>query len=224
MTWGAVAVAGATVVGGYMAAESASDDRAAASAMSAAQLAFEKEKHQDWKDTYGSIEDNLAEYYNNLTPEYYATQGLEAVQKESEATRMRLKTSLAQRGIEDSGVSLALEQQSDIGLAEQRATVRADAPRKAMEEKRGFLQVGLGQNPGSSLSTTMANQASQASARADASERAAGQGVATAITAVGSALDDYANRPTTPTQTTTSLPSSYVSTTNQNVYDYSGHA
>lgn len=208
------------VAGSLMGASQASNDRKAANKLSAAQMAFEKEKYQDWQDTYGNIEDNLAEYYNNLTPEYYATQGLEAVQKESEASQMRLQSSLAQRGIEDSGVSLALERQSDIGLAEQRATVRADAPRKVAEEKRGFLQVGLGQNPGSSMSNAMADQANQASARADASERAVGQGIASAVKEVGSALDDYSNT----ASTTTSLPSSYVSTTNQNVYDYSGHA
>lgn len=224
MTWGAVAVGGATLIGAGMAANSADAASKRAAAMSKEQLTFEKEKYQNWKDTYGSLEDNLSEYYNSLTPDFYAAQGLEAFQKEQDTALMQIKTSLAQRGIEDSGLALTMERAADQEAAVNRATIRAQAPGLAAAEKRQFLQIGLGQNPGASLSQTMANRASQAQQTADQAQLAAGQAVGTAVSTVGTALSDYLATPGQQPQTTGSLPSSYVSTTNQQTQDYSGYA
>jgi hypothetical protein len=201
MSWGMVAVAGATVVGGVMSSNSASKAGKTASKADKAAMAFEQQKYDDWKATYGGVEDNLSKYYNSLTPDFYEAQGLEAFQKEQNIAMEKVKSSLAQRGIDDSGIAIATEAAMLGQEAEGRAHIRATAPSMAMEEQRGFLQVGLGQNPGSSLSQTLANRAQSANTTAQNANAAAGQAMGTAVTAVGTALGDYLNKPATPTPT-----------------------
>lgn len=195
MTWGNVIVAGGAVVGGAMASDSASSANKAASKSSKRQLAFEKQKYDDWKETYGGIEENLADYYGSLTPEYYEAQGLEAFQKEQQRSMDQVKTTLAQRGIEDSGIALAAEISSLQTGATERARIRATAPSMAAEEQRGFLQVGLGQNPGESYSRSLADKASRDATEAAVASKAAGEAVGTAVTTVGTGLADYFSKP-----------------------------
>lgn len=199
MSWGLVAVAGATTVSAglsYMGAKGASED---ASDASAAQTAFEQEKYDDWKETYGPIQDNLANYYENVTPDYYASVGLEEFETQYKTSMDRLNENLVQRGIDpSSGLAVSLENQAELNAAETRAEIRRDAPVKAAEDKSRFLQIGLGQNPGSSMSTTMAQQSKQASDVANAANVATGQAVQAAIPTVGTAINAYVNRPVTP--------------------------
>jgi len=198
-----VGMAGASIVGGIMSSNSASKDRKAASAASSANLAFEQGRYDDWQEVYGPIQDNLADYYTNLTPEYYETIGLEAFEQERTTAMTRLDESLAQRGIDpSSGISASLHAQSELEGAEGRANIRRDAPRMAAEDKSRFLQIGLGQNPGDSLSRTMGNQAQSAQQRANQSAQAAGQAVGAAVSTAGTALVDYMSTPSTPPAST----------------------
>lgn len=199
MSWGLVAVAGATTVSAglsYMGSKGASED---ASDASAAQTAFEQKKYDDWKETYGPIQDNLANYYQNVTPDYYASVGLEEFEKQYETSLTRLNENLVQRGIDpSSGIAASIESQAELGAAETRAEIRRDAPIKAAEDKRSFLQIGLGQNPGSSMSDTLAQQSQQKADAATAATAATGQAIQAAIPTVGTAINAYVNRPVTP--------------------------
>lgn len=220
MSWGAVAVAGAAVVGSVMASDSAGNATESAEDTAYRQLQFDKQRVEDWKDAYGGIQDNLSEYYNNLTPEYYEVQGLEAFQKEQQAAMENIKSTLAQRGIEDSGIALATEVSSAQSGAVQRATIRAQAPSLAAEEKRGFLQVGLGQDPGESLSRTFAQRSADTAANARAQQQAAGAAAGTAVSSVGTALADYFNTPTADTSVAPKQEPGVSATTQ----DYSGYS
>lgn len=194
----AVIGGGAALLGGYMSSKSAGDASDVSAAASKAQLKFEKQKYSDFKDTYGTIEKNLSQYYNSLTPEFYEARGLETFQKEQQFALESVRTNLAQRGIEDSGIAAATE----IGFAQegavQRSQIRANAPSLAAEEQRGFLQVGLGQNPGDSYSRALADRSASASNTAANANAAAGRAVGSAITTIGTGLSDYINRPATP--------------------------
>lgn len=217
MTWGMTAVASATVISAGGAYLSAEEEGKRADKASKRAIEFEREKLAEWQETYGGLEDNLAAYYNQLTPEFYETQGLEAFQKEQQVAQERIKTSLAQRGIEDSGIALALEHQTAQEGAEARAAIRAEAPLKAAEEQRKFLQVGLGLAPGESYSQALSQQAQQAQRRADIAEQQAGQAIGQAVTTVGKATADYLNQPQAqPQPVATGAP---INTT-----DYSGYA
>lgn len=162
---------------------------------SQAQMAFEQQKYDDWQETYGPIQDNLANYYGSLTPEYYEAQGLEAFQQEQQAAMQSLEQSLAQRGIADSGIAAAAMTQIAQEGAENRATIRAAAPGIVADEQSRFLQMGLGQNPGASMSSALSQRSMQAGQAATAAQQAFGQSMQGAIKTVGTGLADYFRQP-----------------------------
>ena len=133
MSWGMVAVAGATLVGGVMSSNSAKKAGKAAAGASDAQMQFERQKYDYWKSVYGGLQDNLSTYYNSVTPEYYAAVGLESFQKEREVATKRMDQYMAQRGLVGSGIEASLKSQTELNAAETRATIRRDAPRLAAE-------------------------------------------------------------------------------------------
>lgn len=188
MAWISAAVA---VVGAVMSNVGANKDRHAAEAARKDEMAFEQQRYDDWQAVYGSVQDNLSNYYSNLTPEYIETQGLEAVEIERAKALGRLDVDMAQRGITDSGIAGKQLKDIELGTAEQRATVRATAPSLVAEEQSRFLQIGLGQNPDESMSRMLANQAITKENRAGQSSRAAGDAIGSALTEVGTALADY---------------------------------
>ena len=204
MTWGAVAIAGATLGSAYLSSSSASDATGAASDAAEAQLNFERERYADWKDTYGTVENNLSSYFSTLTPEFYAAQGLENFEKEKNVALDRVRENFAQRGITDSGLAAATEVDFATSGAESRAKVRAEAPSVAREEQLRFLQVGLGLSPGSAYSSALSGEASRLSGEASAANLAAGEATSSAVKSVGTALADYFDRPVA--QTTTQAP------------------
>ena len=195
MTWGAVAIAGATVVTGYMSNKSADKATGAAADAAAEQIAFEKERYADWKDTYGTVEGNLSEYFSTLTPEYYEAQGLENFEKEQNVALDRVRENFAQRGITDSGLAASTELSFATTGAEERAKIRAEAPSVAREDQLRFLQVGLGLSPGSAYSSALSGEADRLGKNAAGAQQAAGEATGAAVRSVGTALADYFDRP-----------------------------
>lgn len=185
------ATIGTAVVGGIVSRNAAKRATASAERSEANALAFDQERYDDWKETYGDLESNLADYYGNLTPEYYEAMGLESFQQEYETNMTRMRETLAQRGIVDSGIGASLELQGSLSAAETRAGIRRDSERQVNEDKTSFLQIGLGQNPAQSVSNTLANQAANARNRASSAEVAAGQAVGNAIQVTGTGISDY---------------------------------
>lgn len=200
MSWVATAVAGTALVSGYMSSREAGKASDKAAKGDAEALAFEYEKYDDWNATYGNLQDNLANYYENVTPEYYAAVGVEKFNEEFQIGMQRISENFAQRGIDpDSGITASVTAQSEIDAAETRANIRRDAPRQARKDQRSFLQIGLGQNPGSSLSNALANSANNKANAANSAQNAAGNAWAAAIPAVGNAagaMYDHYNPPT----------------------------
>lgn len=198
MSWGLVAVAGATVASGYMSSRAASKASDALSDAESAQLAFEQERYDDWKETYGSIEDNLSSYYQNVSPDYYASVGLEEFEKQYQTSLKRLDELYLQRGIDSSsGIATSIAAQAELNAAETRAGIRRDSERMATEDKSRFLQIGLGQNPSNSISNTLAQQTQARAQSSQYAQTAAGQAWSQAIPAVGKAIDAYNNRTVT---------------------------
>lgn len=192
MAWGAVIAAGGAIVGSVISSKSAKKDRNKASSLEQQELDFNQQRYDDWTDVYGDLQANLSEYFQGLTPDYYEAIGLESIELEKERALTSLNERLAQRGISDSGLAAAAELQVETGAMEQRSEIRRNAPAMVAEDQLRFLQVGLGQNPADSVASTLANQASRASADARYSERVAGEATGAAVTAVGTALADYA--------------------------------
>ena len=186
-------ITAATAIGGAaLSAKGASDAASDAADARNASLSFDRQRYADWQATYGSLQDNLADYYEGLTPAGYITRNSEALDKEYEAAQTQLRESLAQRGIRpDSGVAVAIDAGLELGRAEKRAEVRATAEEQVNKQKQGFLALGLGANPADTVSAN--NRAVYQNASRDASQAsaAAGQAVGTAVSEVGTALSDY---------------------------------
>ena len=172
---------------GYVASEQASS-RAADSASS--ELEFAQNQYNDWKDIYGPVEENLAGYYNNLTPEAYTAQGIQYAEEEYARVDKQMQANFAQRGIDSSGVAAAQGTEIQFANARYRAQIMSDAPSKVAQQQLDFLSVGQGNNPASSYQNTLSNQAArdaQASAVADQQfAGAAGTAVSQGIQLIGS--------------------------------------
>ena len=182
MSWIAVAAIGSAAVGAIgsgMAASKASgsskDASRAAAASDKAQLDWEKEQYAEWQETYGGIEDNLADYYKELTPTLRTMQGLEAFEKEKNVAMTDLRENLAQRGIATSGISAQLETSVALESAAERARIRAAAPMETAREQLSFLQVGLGQDPSAGISGALSTRSTNANRIASDTARASGQ-------------------------------------------------
>lgn len=186
-------LAGILSIGGaYMSKRSADKQGKRASESEAAQLAFAREQYDDWQAVYGPLRDNLAEYYSGLDSEFYEAVGLENAQLEQQRAVEQIETNLAQAGLDSrSGISQSLMAQTELAGAEQRAAIRRDAPRAAMEDKSRFLQIGMGQNPATSLQNVLSQQASGQRQRATMYEQAAGQAISNAVSTIGQAETNF---------------------------------
>ena len=191
MSWGAVIAGGTAIVGGVMSSKGASDAGDAAAQAQADQLAFEQKRYDDWKAIYGPMEANLANYYNNLTPEHYEAIGLEAVTAEYDTVQQNMQQTLAQRGLTDSGVGIALEQEAGIAEAEAKAEVRRSSEAAVAQEQSGFLSVGMGSDPSASMSNVLSQRSQTAQAQSNAASQAAGQAWGNTVNVVGTGLSDY---------------------------------
>lgn len=164
---GAAIVGGAMVGGSILSANKAdkSAKRATDAQSQAAreQLAFEKEKFAKWEELYGGIQENLSEYYSTLTPEKYAAIGIDDFNQQYEAATRRLEQQFAQSGIDPtSGVALSLQHSTEMQAAQAKAGIRRDAELAVKEDQRQFLQIGLGQNPGASMSAALGQRTQMA--------------------------------------------------------------
>lgn len=155
-------IAGATVgvgVGGMIMADKASGDAATAQSDATATTArLEEEKldfayeqydeqlarYDEWQAIYGPIEENLGEFYNQLTPETYTAAGLEYNQEAFQKTKTQTFETLAQRGLDSSGITAAIDSKLGVEKAKMDATTRRDAPFRVAQEKTGFLSQGKG--------------------------------------------------------------------------------
>ena len=188
----AAAIGAVASVGGALISSSASKSAAnKASAAAKSELAFQQQQYDDWKETFGDVESNLSDYYSNLSPDYYEAAGLQAFEQERKAQMTQLRENLAQRGLATSGVTAAVERADAINAAEQRATIRAEAPSKVAQEQSNFLQIGMGLNPSASYAQSLAQQTQLQQQQSAAASQAAGQAWGSAISTTGKALSDY---------------------------------
>lgn len=184
----AAVVAAGSIAGGVMSSRASSKASKRAADAQDAQLSFDMERYDDWQNIFGGVQENLSNYYNSISPDYYVAAGLEAFEKEREAQMGKLNETLAQRGLSNSGLAATVATEDAISSAEARASIRREAPRQAREDQSRFLQIGMGQNPGSSVSSTLGNIATNAQTQANQASQAAGQAMSSAISTTGKAV------------------------------------
>lgn len=185
-------ISGVASLGGALLSKKSSDKASGQAAQaSAEQLAFEKERYEDWKAIYGPIQENLSNYYSNISPDYYEAMGLEAFELERTATMEQLDTVLAQRGLTDSGLATQLEADMGMQAATQRAKIRRQAPVQARQEQQDFLSLGLRADPAPSVSSALGQRTAYAQQYAQQAGAAAGEAIGSAVSTIGSGLSEY---------------------------------
>ena len=196
----AAVVAGAAVVGAVSSSRSSKRASKVAEDASEAEIAFAREQYDRWKEIYGPIEENLSNYYQQLTPELTATQGLQAFELERDSALEDVRATLDQRGIGTSGIAGQAELEIGIRSSEERARIRSEAPMKVAREKLGFLSAGLGIDPAGTLNSALSSQTAESGANSRAASRAAGEAVGAAVEPVadlaGQLADAFKNRET----------------------------
>jgi len=109
---------------------------------------FAQQMYEEWNEVFGGLQENLADYYNGLTPESYAAQGLEAFEEERAKYTTQVNEILAQRGITpESGVSAGVAVQDALDTSRERSRIRRDAPSEVAQQKSSFLNLGLNRKP-----------------------------------------------------------------------------
>lgn len=196
----AVIGAGASAYSAKKSAKAAARGQDMAMTAEEQQLAFEQQRYDEWKEVYGPMQANLANYHSQMTPEIYAAAGIVDFEAQFEKSQKRMAETLEQRGIVDSGISASIEAQSELAAAEARAGIRRDAEAAVREGQTNFLQIGLGQNPAGSVSNAMGqttqnayNYAMRLEQQALRDEAAAGQAIGNAIGSIGNAIYRYNN-------------------------------
>lgn len=128
---------------------------AAGTAVAKENLDFQKDQYEDWKSIYGSLQQNLGDYYNSLGADKVAAMGLQAQQQEYQAAVKSIKTNAAARGLDGTTYAQSVEDAATLANASARAGIRATAADVAAQQKLGFLGVGLGQ--GSNMLANIGN-------------------------------------------------------------------
>lgn len=162
------------------------------------QLEMAKEDRTRWNSIYGPIEDNMGEFFANLTPDYFASQGLEAYQKDFQQQTTELQEYFAANEI-DSGTEADLMTKTQLQGARDKAKIRADAPFQVQEMKQKFLSLGVTQKSGvnasvanatNSLTSNLNQQSSIAANSANVGFDAASQGLSVLATEVDRRLNE----------------------------------
>jgi len=168
--WGSLALGAVSAYQGYKAQEASSEytDKS---------LAFAESQYDRYLDIYGDVEENMATYYDSLTPEKYETMGLDAYDEQFKTAKSNYETTMAQRGLQGSGIEAEGLMSMDVQGAQQRANIQSTSDQQWAQDQLGFLSLGLGSQAGVNLSNTYTNAASTYGQQATA----AGQGVGSLI-------------------------------------------
>ena len=151
----------------------------------------QKAKVDAWTELYGELEQNLADYYTNLTPDVLKATGLQDEAESFAKAKEQITTRIAQRGLGGSGLEADLLAKQEIGSAERKAEIRATAEETVRERQRSFLHGGEQEKRdltqrGEAISDTAAQQRLQvAQQRSQAEQQSAMQLISTGAKAFG---------------------------------------
>lgn len=163
-------------------------------------LAAEVEgQYNNWNNVFGSMINNLGEFYNSLTPQQLSAGNLQFQQREYQTAVETVRKNFAQRGVAG-GAQQAIESGMAMDNARARADIRAKAPFQVAEAKTGFLTSGAATIQNAymdELANVRAGQADLAVKRAGALaslDLAAGNVVGAGIDAEAAARSGYAQQ------------------------------
>jgi len=99
----------------------------------------------DWEGTFGGIQDNLSEYYNNLDPVKFATQNKMSLASAMDKQVSQMNESFATSGIQTGGMKMQAQKEAAFTQAQGNAAIDIAAPEQVAQMQQGFLNFGEGQ-------------------------------------------------------------------------------
>jgi hypothetical protein len=132
--------------GGEEAAEASKEATEAAERTALKQLQFEQQRYKEWKAVYGSIQENLGQFYQNLEPDQVISLGLQQQQQQFQEARREIEQVFAERGLAGSGLETSTLTDLEILGATERARIHLTAPEIVRQQQSQFLALGLGQS------------------------------------------------------------------------------
>ncbi len=103
-------------------------------------------QHDDWESTFGSIQDNMSNYYQSLDPNDFLKTSKQTVDKAYADANDRLAQTLATRGIQGGGVEASARGLLEGDTAAQRAQLQFGAQQTHNQQTQNFLNSGMQQS------------------------------------------------------------------------------
>lgn len=124
------------------------------------QMDFAQGLMDNWEKTFGGIQENLAEYYDNLDPVRYATEYKTNLNDQIDKQVNQMNEQFSAMGMQTSGNRMQMEKEASFAKATGGAQADVMAEDKVMSMKQGFVDSGQNQfNAGvGSMNSAFANQ------------------------------------------------------------------
>ena len=134
-------------------------------------LEYAQKMLADWEDTFGGIEQNLSDYYNNLDPAKYAEQYKSNLYSDIDKQSQQLTEGLASQGLLTSGMKAQNDKEASFAKAQGGAQADLMAEDKVNAMKQGFVNTGANRlnNANSSVINANNNLANLSAQQAGAS-------------------------------------------------------
>ena len=211
--------------------DAANRNQAQLQRMNSEQMNAAATQYNQYQEIYGGIEENLANYYQNLSPDLYSAQMKDSITKQYEQSSQNLSANLAARGIQGSGVEAAgmTQLESDRMMGNAQADIMA--PQMVAEQQgKFFSSVGQQQqqmannnmqsaynqqhnNGFNNVYNSFGNQANMAGNQAQNQFGLAGQYGQSAVQGISGGMEaigntDWSSKPSQFTQAELAIPSS----------------
>ena len=115
------------------------------SQMSAEGTEFAQGLMDDWEGAFGSVKDNLSDYYNNLDPTKYATAAKSNLGQQMEKSMAQFDETMAASGLQSAGMKQQAAKEAAFKQAEGNAAIDIGAEDKVMGMQHGWLNFGENQ-------------------------------------------------------------------------------
>ncbi len=100
-------------------------------------------QYDDWESTFGSIQDNMSNYYQAMDPKDFAAYSKQTVDQAYSDASDRLAKTLASRGIQGGGIEASARGLLEGDTAAQRAQLQFGAQQTHNQQQQQFLNSGM---------------------------------------------------------------------------------
>jgi len=124
------------------------------------ELEFDKQKYNEWENTFGPLGENLHDYYTHLNPDQYEARIASSIMGSINPQYRQVNKTLAARGLANSGLADYAKMAINHNAEAQLANAPMQALNQALKQKQAFVNIGLGNK------TALNNNLSSATAQA----------------------------------------------------------